>query len=102
MTKIYAIFLGLLLSIAAPVLAHGDMRVVGEVTAVDADSVDVKMRDGKIVPVALGPKTNITKDKVKADPKELTTGQFVVIEAHGDGYDDLVAVEIRLVPPPAK
>lgn len=84
---------------ASPSFAHEEFRVVGEITQAKSGQIDVKMRDGKVAAVKLDGQTKITRDKAAADAKELKTGQFVVIDAYGDDFTDLLALEIRLVPP---
>lgn len=89
---------------SAPVLAHEEFRVVGEITKSQAARLEVKMRDGKIASVGIDQQTKVTRDKAPADAKELKAGQFVVINAYGDNFDDLLAMDVQLVPPiaPAK
>ena len=82
-----------------PVLADEEFRVAGEITQAKSGQIDVKMRDGKVAAVKLDGQTKITKDKAPADATGLKTGQFVVIDAYGDDFNDLLALEIRLVPP---
>lgn len=104
MTKLFALIFAAALGIAAPVLAHEEFRVVGEITQSKSTLIEVKMRDGKTAAVHIDGQTKITRDKGAADAKELKAGQFVVIDAYGDDFTDLLAMEIRLVPPiaPAK
>jgi hypothetical protein len=104
MTKLSSVFIALFLSATMPALAHEEFRVVGEITQSKPAMLEVKMRDGKLAAVAIDSQTKITRDKAKADAKELKAGQFVVIDAYGDDFTDLLALEIRLVPPiaPAK
>jgi hypothetical protein len=99
MTKFLALAVSAALFSIAPALSHEDIRVIGEITQAKPGHIDVKMRDGKVAAVHLDAKTKITKDKAPADADGLKTGQFVVIDAHGDDFTDLLALEIRLVPP---
>jgi hypothetical protein len=41
----------------------------------------------------------ISRDNKKVVPAELKDGSTVVVDALGDTYDDLLALEVRLVPP---
>lgn len=90
--------------LSAPVLAHEEFRVVGEITNSHASKLEVKIRDGKLVNVGLDQQTKITRAKAPVDAKELKPGQFVVINAYGDDFSDLLALDVQLVPPiaPAK
>ncbi len=99
MNKFFALIVSATLFSAVPVLAHEEFRVVGEITQAKSGQIDVKMRDGKVAAVKLDGQTKITKDKAPADATGLKTGQFVVIDAYGDDFNDLLALEIRLVPP---
>ena len=94
--------------VASPVRAHDQFRFVGTLVKVDAarTHVSVKFKEGngkdETVQVAITATTAITRDK-KAIPKSaLKVGANVVIDALGDDYDNLEAVEIRIVPAPAR
>lgn len=104
MTKLLAFIFPIALGLTAPAAAHEEFRVVGEITQSKNTVIEVKMRDGKTAAVHIDGQTKITRDKAGADAKELKAGQFVVIDAYGDDFTDLLALEIRLVPPiaPAK
>ncbi len=41
----------------------------------------------------------VSRDKKKVDAAELTVGLTVVVDAYGDSEEDLLALEIRIVPP---
>lgn len=99
MNKYFALIVSATLFSAVPVSAHEEFRVVGEITLAKSGQIDVKMRDGKVAAVKLDGQTKITKDKAPADATGLKAGQFVVIDAYGDDFNDLLALEIRLVPP---
>ena len=99
MTKLLASVLALALAVTAPAFGHEEFRVIGEITQSKAALIEVKTRDGKVAAVHLDEQTSITKDKIKTDARELKPGQFVVIDAYGDDYSNLLAIEIRLVPP---
>ena len=102
MNKIAALLIGFTLSTSA--LAHEEFRVVGEVTLASATRLEVKMRNGSTANIGLDAQTKITRDKAAVDAKELKAGQFVVINAYGDDFKDLLALDVQLVPPiaPAK
>lgn len=85
-------------------MAHDDIRVVGVVTKVQAAKLAVKTKEGRNVSIKMNKQTSITRDKKKIGAPELKPGQSVVVDAYGDGYEDLLALEVRIVPaitPPA-
>jgi hypothetical protein len=61
----------------------------------------VKTKDGRLTSMRLDKQTEISRDKKKVDAKELKAGLSVVVNAYGDGLEDsdLLAIEIRIVPP---
>jgi hypothetical protein len=99
----------LLGSLAAVILnvpvfsAHDDYRIIGTVAKVDSTSIDVKQtKDGKTIGMDLTKATVVTRDKKKVPVVELKAGLNVVVDARGDSLEELEAVSIRIVPPPAK
>ena len=85
--------------------AHDEYRFIGSLTAVDTAKPRISVtfkENGKdeTVHVVLNGKTVVTRDKKKVDRSTLKVGLYVVIDALGDDYDSLEAVEIRIVPPP--
>ncbi len=92
-----------LVAFGSGVIAHDEYRVIGTVTRVSAKILDVKQtRDGKTLSMKLDAATLVTRDKEKVGVAALRTGQSVVVDASGDSLDDLVALEVRIVPPPAR
>jgi len=87
----------------AGVLAHDDYRIIGTVVRVSAPTLEVKQtKDGKTIAMKMDSATIVTRDKKKLTLAELEKGQYVVVDATGDSLEDLVVLEVRLVPPPAK
>ena len=84
---------------AAPSLAHEEFRVIGTVTKHDDSTIEVESRDGKRSSIKLDKQTAITRDNSAVDAGQLTVGVGVVVDAYGDTSDDLLALEIRIVPP---
>lgn len=84
---------------AARSWAHEDFRVIGTVTKHEGRTLEVKARTGKTTVVRLDKQTQITQDKKKVDATALTAGKSVVVDAYGDDETDLLALEIRIVPP---
>ena len=97
----------LMMVIAASVLmlgvmslsAHDNFRVIGSVTRLQERSIDVKNKDLKTTTIRIDKQTEVTRDKKKVGVAELKVGQSVVVEAYGDSEADLLALEIRIVPP---
>lgn len=88
---------------AAPTAAHDDYRIIGTITKVTAKTLDVKQtKDGKTISMRTDEATLVTRDKKKVSATELKVGLNVVVDARGDSLKDLVVLEVRLVPPPAK
>ena len=86
---------------AGTLWAHDDYRIIGTLTKIAGNTIDVKQtKDGKIVSMDMDSNTIVTRDKKKVDRSELKVGVNVVVDATGDAIDDLLVLEIRLVPPP--
>ena len=96
----------LVLLAAMPLRAHDQFRFVGRLVATDLAKDRVSLRfkefDGKeeTVWLKLTKDTVITRDKKTVAKTELKAGLNVVVDAEGDDYDTLDAIEIRIVPPP--
>jgi hypothetical protein len=82
----------------APVFAHEEFRVIGTVTKVQSSKLGVKTKEGKEISIAIDKQTSFTRDQKKTDVSQVKTGQSVVVDAYGDSYDDLLALEVRIVP----
>ena len=93
-----AIFVALPLLAATPALAHDEFRIIGTITKQEPKALQVKTKDGKTLSVALNGETYISRQNKKVAAAELKTGGSVVVDALGDSEDDLVAVEVRIVP----
>ncbi len=97
---IVATIVACLLTATAP-FAHDDYRVIGTLTKIVGNTIDVKQnKDGKLFSMDIDSQTIITRDKKKVDRSELKPGISVVVDATGDAIDDLLVLEIRIVPPP--
>ncbi len=87
----------------ARVAAHDDYRVIGTIVKASAKSLDVKQtKDGKTITMAMDETTLVTRDKKTIGAKELKAGLSVVVDARGDSLEDLLVVEVRIVPLPTK
>lgn len=82
-----------------PAFAHENFRVIGTLTKHQDSTIEVKSREGKTTSIKLDKQTAITQDKRKVDASELQVGRSVVVDAYGDSEDDLLALDIRIVPP---
>jgi hypothetical protein len=78
--------------------AHEDFRVIGTVTRHQASAIGVKKKDGKVASIRLDKQTMISRDGKKVDAAEIKVGTSVVVDAYGDSEEDLLALEIRIVP----
>ena len=91
-----AVALSASLALAGPLLAHGGYtHVMGTVTAMDADHVEVKTKAGKVVSVKLTDATKYTRGGAEAAAKDMQVGQRVSVEAKPKG-EDLEASEVKL------
>jgi hypothetical protein len=82
--------------------AHDNFRVIGTITKVEKSTLSVKNKDAKTMPIKLDKQTEVTRDQKRVDVAELKVGQSVVVDAYGDSEADLLALEIRIVPPIAR
>lgn len=100
MTRRIMMLLALIAATAGvtPVFAHEEFRVIGTVTKVQSSKLSVKTKEGKEISIAVDKQTVFTRDQKKTDLSQVKTGQSVVVDAYGDSYDDLLALEIRIVP----
>jgi hypothetical protein len=87
---------------AASAFAHDNFRVIGTIAKRRDDGIEVKDKNGKLTFVKIDKQTAVTKDKKKVEPALARVGQSVVVDAVGDSDADLLAVEIRIVPPIAE
>jgi len=90
-----ALLAALLIAICMPVFAHGGFdHVIGNVVRVSNNVLTVKTSTGN-VDVKLDAKTEITKDKLKAQLVDLTVGARVVIDVPEESKDKIAhAVKI--------
>jgi hypothetical protein len=88
MTRTFVVALALVAALAIPAVAHAHAghahKVMGTVSAVADNQIEVKTTDGKTVVIALDAKTVYRRGKTKVDAKVLKVGERVVVEAEGD------------------
>ena len=100
---IAALCLTILMTVVAGLSAHDDYRIIGTIIKASTTVLDVKQtKDGKIISMKVDKETIVTRDKNKVDRAELKVGANVVVDARGDSLKDLLVLEVRLVPRPAK
>lgn len=98
-----AALLAVLLGSVATLSAHDEYRIIGTVTKVAPASLTVKQtKDGKTFTMKVDANTIVTRDKKKVARTDLKTGAYVVVDALGDTIDDLLVIEVKLVPAPTK
>jgi len=103
MTRRFMIAVGtvaMMLSVV-PTWAHDDYRIIGTVLKVSAGTLDVKQtNDGKTISMKTDKETIVTRDKKKVSNAELRVGTNVVVDASGDSLQDLLVLEVKIVPAP--
>lgn len=97
-----ALLAGLALGTATPTFAHDEFRVIGTITQSKDGRFEVKTRDGRVASIHIDKNTEITRDDAKVPATELKVGKFVVVNAYADDYSDMLALDIKFVPPPAQ
>lgn len=91
--------LAVLMAAAAEAAAHEDYRVIGTITKVTAKTLDVKQtKDGKTISMDMDEATLVTRDRKKMSATELKPGLSVVVDARGDSLEELLVLEVRIVP----
>jgi hypothetical protein len=93
------ISLSAVLVFAGAALAHDEFRVIGTLLKHESSRIEVQKRDGSTVAIKIDQQTTITRDNKPAAPADLAAGQGIVVDALGDSEADLLALEIRIVPP---
>jgi hypothetical protein len=104
MTRRFVIGAALIAALAIPGYARAHEghahKVMGTVTTLHENQLEVKATDGKTSTVTLNEKTKILRGKAKAKVEELKPGERVVVtavETKGkDGKATLVATEVRV------
>jgi hypothetical protein len=96
--RIILLTLTLVVFTATHLLAHDEFRIVGTISKVTTTQVQVKTAQAKIYSIKLDSQTLVSRDKNKVTTAELKAGRSVVVDAIGDTEDDLLALEVRLVP----
>lgn len=75
-------------------------KVMGTVTALHENHLEVKATDGKTSMITLNEKTRVLRGKIKAKALDIKSGERVVVTATEkkgkDGKSVLIATEVRL------
>lgn len=105
MTRHLIVLAALVTLAVTGVAAHERFRIVGTIAGRQADTVEIATKEGRKAWVAVDKKTVVTRDGKKVAAATLKSGESVVVDALGEDASDLVAKQIRVVPPrtpPAK
>lgn len=103
MSRKWVVGMALVGALAVPVVswAHGGHthKVMGTVSSVQGNQVEIKGTDGKVVVVTLGPRTAITRGRTRLDPTALKTGERVSIDYTQDkSVNTATAVKLGTAP----
>ena len=94
----------LTLALVAPVLAHEGHthKVLGTVASVQANQIEVKGTDGKVLTILLDAKTAITRGKDKLDAAALKVGERVSVDyTQAKNTNTAKAIKLGTAPAPA-
>ena len=99
--KLAGLFMAAALAVGSQVaLGHDEFRVIGTLTKFENSMIEIASRDGATRSIRLDAQTLVVRDAQDVDLAELQPGLTVVVDAYGDSLDaDLLALEIRIVPP---
>jgi hypothetical protein len=103
MSRKWIVGIALVGALAVPVVgwAHGGHthKVMGTVSSVQGDRVEIKGTDGKVVVVTLNQKTAITRGRTRLDPTALKTGERVSIDfTQANNVNTATAVKLGTAP----
>jgi hypothetical protein len=95
---ILVLTLTLVVFTATHLLANYEFLIVGTISKVTTTQLQVKTAQTKIYSIKLDSQTLVSRDNNKVTTAELKAGRTVVVDAIGDTEEDLLALEVRLVP----
>jgi hypothetical protein len=98
MTKsVGAAFVLLMFIALTPALAHDGHthRIMGTITTVDGQHLEVKTPSGEVLSIQINDKTQVTRAKKKSGLDQVKKGGRVVVDI-GNGEDPLIAREIQV------
>ena len=100
MQRFYAVLLAGAAALGAlPALAHEEFRLAGTVIRQDDKGLQIKTTDGDIVLVRYFVVTRFWRGEQKVTMTEVKNGGTVNVRAYGDSVEDLLALDVTLVPP---
>jgi translation initiation factor IF-1 len=99
MSKRFLIGVALVAALAVPAYARAHEghahKVMGTITMLHDNHLEVKTKDGKTVTITLNEKTAIVRGKQKLDLSALKEGERVVVDV-GNGKAPMTAREVKL------
>ena len=99
MSKRFLIGVALVAALAVPAYARAHEghahKVMGTITMLHDNHLEVKTKDGKTVTITLNEKTAIVRGKQKLDLNALKEGERVVVDV-GNGKAPMTAREVKL------
>lgn len=87
----------LLASTAHTLLAHEEFQILGKVTKISSNELEVKTQEGRTVSMGVGAQTAVLDNDKKSTLTQVKKGQSVVVTAFGDSYDDLGVLTVKIV-----
>ncbi len=81
-----------------PAVAHEEFHLVGTIAQREPATIQILTVDNRRITVRVDVVSRIWRDKVRVDDTELKTGANVAVRALGDSEEDLIALEINLMP----
>lgn len=84
---------------AVPAAAHDEIEVAGQVSAVNAKTMQVRMKDGQLVTLDVDSNTRVVLAGKRVALKDVKVGQSVKALGFGDSLTDLVAIDVVISPP---
>lgn len=86
-------------TVSSVAMGHEEFRVIGTLLTHSETMIEVAARDGATRTIKVDRQTLVTQDTQPTEVSALEDGMTLVIDAYGDTMDDLLALEIRIVPP---
>ena len=82
---------------AARLWAHDNFRVIGTISKLQPTQLTT--REAGTVTISIDKQTVVWREKKKVPASELKMGLSVVVDAYGDSEEDLLALDVTIVPP---
>lgn len=81
-----------------PAAAHDEIAVTGQVTAVTAKTIQVRVKDGRLITMETDGNTRVMMAGKRLAAKDVKVGQSVRALGFGDKITDLVAIDVTIQP----